>query len=277
MTDDRLQVGWFSSGGGKGSRNLLMTAASAIERGNLNARIAFVFCSREPGEAPETDLFFELVQSYGIPLEYLSYRDFRKTHGASRPDVKDPLPGWRLEYDRQVMKLLEPYSVDICVLAGYMLVVGPEMCRKYSMLNLHPAAPGGPVGTWREVIWQLIETRATRSGVMIHLVTPELDRGPVVTYCTYSIRGGKFDKYWEQAETSATARIREKEGESFPLFSQIRQHGAARELPLIIATLKAFSEGRIQIRGEQVVDAAGNAIPGYDLSPEVDAAIRAAS
>jgi phosphoribosylglycinamide formyltransferase-1 len=46
------------------------------------------------------------------------------------------------------------------------------------MINLHPAAPGGPTGTWQEVIWQLIEGRAVETGVMMHLVTPELDRGP---------------------------------------------------------------------------------------------------
>jgi len=72
---------------------------------------------------------------------------------------------------------------DLCVLAGYMLIVGPEMCTRFNMINLHPAAPGGPTGTWQDVIWQLIKQRARETGVMMHLVTPELDRGPVVSYC----------------------------------------------------------------------------------------------
>jgi hypothetical protein len=75
------------------------------------------------------------------------------------------------------------------------------MCLRYNMINLHPAAPGGPAGTWQEVIWQLIRTGAHKTGVMMHLVTPELDRGPVVTYCIFSIRGSTpFDGYWQEIE-----------------------------------------------------------------------------
>ncbi|GAH59253.1 unnamed protein product, partial [marine sediment metagenome] len=43
--------------------------------------------------------------------------------------------------------------------------------QRYNMVNLHPAAPGGPTGTWQEVIWQLIENKAEETGVMMHLVT----------------------------------------------------------------------------------------------------------
>ncbi len=277
IDDGRLRIGWFSSGGGKGSQNLFMAVSSAIGRGDLNAKFSFVFCSREPGEAPETDLFFELAESCGVPLEYLSYRDFKKASGASKPSPEKPLPGWRLDYDRQVMKLLDAYPTDICVLAGYMLIIGPEMCRKYKMLNLHPAEPGGPTGTWREVIWKLIETEAERSGVMMHLVTPELDRGPVVTYCRFPIKGGKFDRYWDQLRTTPAWEMKAKQGEASPLFSLIRQHGAARELPLIVATLHAFSSGTIRIQSSQVVEKNGRLVQGYDLSDEVDKAIKGIS
>lgn len=275
MTTEKLKIGWFSSGGGKGSRNLLTAVANAIEQSSLNAQLSFVFCSRDTGEAPETDMFFELIDSYGIPLETLSYRDFKKAHGASPQEAAgEQLPGWRLDYDRQVMFLLEKYPVDICVLAGYMLVVGPEMCQKYAMLNLHPAQPGGPVGTWREVIWKLIDQKAERSGVMMHLVTPELDKGPVVTYCTYPIRGGSFDKHWKELGSRSASSVKEDQGEAYTLFRLIRQHGAARELPLIVSTLKAFAGGRVRISKGQVVDSSGNRVAGCDLSEEVDQAVK---
>ncbi len=60
------------------------------------------------------------------------------------------------------MALLEPFALDVLVLAGYMLIVSPAMCARYAMLNLHPALPGGPTGTWQEVIWALLERQAPR-------------------------------------------------------------------------------------------------------------------
>ena len=55
---------------------------------------------------------------------------------------------------------------------------------------------------WQDVIWQLIEQNAERAGVMVHLATPELDGGPVVTYCTYPIRGPEFGPLWHDVETN---------------------------------------------------------------------------
>src|SRR3970282_977676 len=97
-----------------------------------------------------------------------------------------PLPEWRLAFDGEVMRLLEPYSFDVGLLAGYMLIFGPEPCQQWTLLNLHPALPGGPIGPWQEVVWQLIDSRAEESGVLLHLAVPELDSGPPLTYCRFS-------------------------------------------------------------------------------------------
>ncbi len=178
---------------------------------------------------------------------------------------------WRLEYDRRTMAKLEGFHPDLCVLAGYMLIVGKEMCQRYNMINLHPAAPGGPSGTWQEVIWQLIDNKAEETGVMMHLVTPELDMGPPVTYCTFSIRGKPFDKHWKEIEKQPLDEIKKGQGENNPLFRLIRQHGLAREFPLIIATLKAFSQGKVKITADKkLVDAEGKAIKGYNLTEEIN-------
>ena len=50
--------------------------------------------------------------------------------------------------------------------------------------------------------------------------------------------------------------------------------GLRREFPLILATLKAFSKGRVKIKEGKVLDAAGRPIPGYDLTPEIEKVIR---
>ena len=235
-----LKLGWFSTGRGEGSRNLLSTVYEAIRRGEIEAEIQFVFSNREPGEAEGSDRFIKLVHDLGLSLVCLSSRNFRR--------------GWtgeanqqRSAYDREVMQRLKGVEPDICVLAGYMLIVSAEMCNRYTMINLHPAAPDGPEGTWQEVIWKLIDRRASHSGVKIHLVTEELDRGPSIAYCTYPITGDAFDFHWEAVKGRSIEDLKTEEDEELPLFKLIRQQGARRELPLIVETLKALADGTFKV------------------------------
>ena len=114
------------------------------------------------------------------------------------------------------------------------------------MINLHPALPGGPTGTWEEVIETLVRERAETTGAMMHLVTPELDRGPVIAYYSFPIQGGTFAPFWEALTPDRG-----------PLFWLIRQEGVRREIPLIVLTLKAVAEGRIRIKDGKVVDSTG--------------------
>ncbi|MBI2912861.1 MAG: phosphoglycerate transporter [Chloroflexi bacterium] len=265
-----LRLGWFSTARGPTSRKLLAAAHDEIAAGRLQAEIGIVFCNREAREDPQTDLFLEQVRGYGLPLVCFSYTRYRRER--SLPPVRkgEPIPEWRRDYDRRVIRLLEPYPFDLGVLAGYMLIGSDVMCERYDMLNLHPAAPGGPAGIWQDVIWQLIEARAERSGVMMHLAIPEVDAGPPVTYCLYPIRGPAFDHLWNEIEGRNLAEIVAAEGEENALFKEIRRHGVARELPLVVATLRAFADGRVRIADGQVVDSQGRAIEGYDLSEEVE-------
>jgi folate-dependent phosphoribosylglycinamide formyltransferase PurN len=246
-----LNIGWFSTGRDEAARQLLQAVQDEIHSGEINGEISFVFSNREPGESKESDLFFELVRGYEIPLVCFSHRKFKTF--AKEGD-------WRIQYDREVNKRIEKFALDLCVLAGYMLVIGEELCQKYNMINLHPAPPGGPVGSWQEVIWELIQNKTDKAGAMMHLVTPELDKGPVVGYCAFPIKGKPFDRYW---------RRNDKDG----LFKVIRHHELAREFPLIISTLKALGQNKIAIRNGKVFDAQGNSIDGYDLSDEIDQAL----
>jgi len=265
------QLGWFSTGRDKAARDLLQAVQNQIKLGEIRAEIVFVFCSREPGESAESDMFMRQVEDYHIPLVCFSYQKFKSRKGAYITSQGGTLPLWRLKYDREVMKRLQDFHPDLCVLAGYMLIAGEEMCQRYNMINLHPAAPGGPTGTWQEVIWQLIADQADETGVMMHLVTPEMDKGPPVTYCTFPIRGNPFDKYWEEMKGHTVEAIKQEQGEDNHLFWLIRQHGLAREFPLIISTIKAFSEGRIGVNSEkQVVDAEGKLIKEYNLTDEIN-------
>lgn len=281
MRGKTYKIGWFSTGRDQAARELLRVVYQAIQSKEIpQAQIIFVFSNRERGEHPESDRFFNLVEGYKIPLICFSHRKFkpeRRRKGLEMERQGDPshIQQWRREYDDEVMKRLAPYHPDVCVLAGYMLIVGERMCHKYRMINLHPAKPGGPKGSWQEVIWQLIASRAGESGVMMHLVTPELDAGPAVTFCRFPIRGGLFDPLWQEMEEKLQAkRIEEiiaQEGENNPLFKEIRRHELIREYPLIVHTIKAFAEGKVKIQGDRTITVEGQRWEGgYDLTSIID-------
>jgi phosphoribosylglycinamide formyltransferase-1 len=270
-------IGWFSTGRGQGSLNLLHAIVGAVRDGRVPARIAYVFCSRELGDAEGSDRYLHQVRDYGLPCVCLSSKRFEPE--LRRTGRTDPaaLLAWRTAYDRAVMERIGELRAQLCIMAGYMLVTGPDLCRAYDIVNLHPAAPGGPAGTWQEVIWQLIDRRADQSGNMMHLVTEELDKGPPVTYSLFSLRGRQFDPLWRDMERRLArmplSQIMQEEGETLPLFQEIRREGARREIPLVLQTVKAFAEGRVWLDNRRII-AGGRELPGpYCLTGDIEAAL----
>jgi len=259
--------GWFSSGRDEAARKLLEVVYRGTTDGSLPGKIGFVFLSAEAGENKESDLFISLVKELGLKLFTFSARSFL-------PELwKTNRAWWREKYHQKLEEILPLSEVDFSVLAGYMYIVSPDFCRKHILLNLHPALPGGPAGTWQEVIWRLIEERADWQGAMIHLVTRELDRGTPLTYFSFSLKGKEFKPYWEdfylKIEKKSFKELKEKEGEKLPLFKKIREEGVKRELPLIFFTIKNFLEGRIKVKeGKLIVD--GGESPPLNLNSEIE-------
>lgn len=272
------KIGWFSTGRDEAARELLKIIWDNIQNGTLNAELEIVFSDRKPGEFGESDKFFEQVKSYGLELVNFSSRKFQPELRAQGKSDPDKLELWRLEFDREVMKLIETFTPNLNILAGYMLIVGPEMCTKLDMVNLHPAKPGGPKGTWQEVIWELIRTEAQETGIMMHLVTPVLDEGPPVTFCQFPIRGGEFEPLWEdlaaKLSTKSLEDIIQEEGEAEPYFAKVREEGVRRELPMILYTIREFAEGKVKIQDRKIVTADGTVLDGgYDLTRILDEVI----
>jgi len=265
-----LRIGWFSTGRGEGSQKLLRAAVESIREGSVDAEIVFVFSNRERGQFEATDTFFDQIVSYGIPLVTLSDAHFRRENGGEVARKDQPLPPWRTAYDAQIVELLRPYAYDLGVLAGYMLISTEPLLSSRPLLNLHPAAPEGPAGTWQDVAWRLIEQGARQSGVRTHLSTAALDAGPIVTYCTYPLRGGSIDLLWRTVEGREAGEARHSDGEALPLFQEIRRRGAAHEVPLLVETLRAFGDGRIRIDGERIMTGDTKIVGGYDLTPEIE-------
>lgn len=268
-----LRIGWFATARGSTSAKLLMAALDAMDQG-MDARVSFVFSNRDPGDYENTDRFFEVVRAAGIPLVTLSNTKFRRAAGGRLSREGEPLPSWRRDYDAEVARLVGQYPFDIGVAAGYMLIFTDVLYQRQPLINLHGAAPDGPIGIWQDVVWQLIEQHATESGVLIFLADGNLDRGPVVTYCRYPLRGPGIDHFWAKYGDTSVQELRASEGEDNPLFQAIRARGVAREIPLLVETLRSFAEGRFRFerRGSTfaLTDANGSSIAGVDLTPEVE-------
>jgi phosphoribosylglycinamide formyltransferase-1 len=268
-----LRLGWFTTARGSGSRSLYDAVEHAIQDGTLDAQFAFVFCNRDPGEDAVTDAFLQHVRRAGVPLVTRSSVAFRRAAGGARSRAGAPLPGWRAEYDRAVDEALAPYPFDLGVLAGYMLIFEREFVQQHALLNLHPALPGGPTGTWREVIRHLIRARADQSGVMLHLAIPEVDMGPVVAYCRYSLRTPGLQHDWDALEARIDT-LDDAALDATPLFAAIREAGVVRESPLLVATLREFGTGRLRADDARVLDTSDSPSAPADLTAEVNALIR---
>jgi phosphoribosylglycinamide formyltransferase-1 len=268
-----VNIGWLSSGRDPAARNLLADVVGRAGLDEIPLDIRVVFCDREPGESEESDLFLELADDLGFTTVSLSSaRSWQVAEAAGT--TRDE---WRADFHGRVMLLLEPFELDVLVLAGYMLIVSPATCARYAMLNLHPALPGGPTGTWQQVIWALLEAGAQETGALINVVTPDLDRGPVVAFDRFPIVGDGFDPLWQafrqKAAAGGVAAVAAAEGETEPLFAAVRRCGEQREIPLLYQTVKAFVTGRLStdgcsIRGD------GLTLP-LDLTAEVTAELEA--
>ena len=264
-----MRIGWMSTGRDQAACNLLADVVARARRDGVSLDIAAAFCDRDIGEAPESDAFLSLAGGLGIRTITLS--SAASWHAAKTTGVSREV--WRDAYHEQVTELLRPLGLSVLVMAGYMLIASADMCREHALLNLHPALPGGPTGTWQEVIWELLDREATETGAMMHLATEELDRGPVIAFFRFPITGGAWEPLWDQFRAKRSARgltaIMAEEGEREPLFAEVRRWGEVRESPLLYQTLCQFSSGKLRAEGDSVL--AGAAHMPLDLTCLVEA------
>ena len=86
----------------------------------------------------------------------------------------------RGEYDRRLASELLERRVDLVCLAGFMRLLGPEFINEFPnrVLNIHPSLL--PAFPGLDAQRQALEHGVKVSGVTVHLVTAELDAGPIV-------------------------------------------------------------------------------------------------
>ena len=141
---------------GRGSNMLAID--DACRDGRLDARVALVLSNR-PG-APG----LVAARARGLPVAVVDDRAHRSRAG----------------FDAALCRSLDAVAPDWVALAGFMRVLGPEPVARWRgrMLNIHPSLlPRHPgLDTHRRAL----EAGDAEHGASVHLVTDELDAGPVV-------------------------------------------------------------------------------------------------
>jgi phosphoribosylglycinamide formyltransferase 1 len=182
---------------GRGSN--LQALIDAIATGRLDASIAVVISNRTDAAG------LERARAAGIESIVLSHRDF-----ASRDD-----------YDRALARELRGRGVGLVCLAGFMRLVGIELIEAFPnhILNIHPSLL--PAFPGLEAQKQAIDHGVKVSGVTVHLVTAELDGGPIVIQRAVPVMPG------DTAESLAE-RILEEEHRAYPEAVQMILDGGWR-------------------------------------------------
>ena len=157
--DRPIPVGVLASGGGSNLQALI----DRSEQGSLDAKIACVISNNSGSGA------LERARRHGIPAVHLS--------GGTHPD-----PG---ELDRAIRDALVRQGARLLALCGYMRMLGPLTLGSFlpCIVNIHPALLpkfGGKGMYGMHVHEAVLEAGETISGVTVHLVDEEYDRGAIV-------------------------------------------------------------------------------------------------
>ena len=251
-----MRIAWLTTGRGPGSYGALEYLISAIE-GGLPIEIAVVFINRDRGEAEPTDRLIEMLEANAIRVETMSSVAFRKARGGKVGKPGESLQPWRFDYDAEVTRTLSGYDFTLGVMFGYMLIATEPLYAKFTFINDHPALPDGPIGTYQEVIAELMRTQALESGCMVNLVTGDVDRGPAVSFCRFPIRDNANEAAWEALPGQAIDDAPLEAIMGTPLYSDIRARGVARERPFLVETLKAVAAGELAVPPAEPLDLTG--------------------
>ena len=82
--------------------------------------------------------------------------------------------------DQELIDILEPYDLDLIVLAGYMRILGPLFVKHYEgrIINIHPSLL--PKYKGLNTHQRALDAGDKWHGCTVHFVTEELDAGPII-------------------------------------------------------------------------------------------------
>jgi len=184
---------------------------------HLDARIALVVADRPHAAA------IERARGRGLPTIVLPSR------GADDPET----------WARRLTEELDAQGVELVVLAGFLTILPASWIARWTgrAINVHPSLLpkyGGPGMYGRRVLEAAIASGDRETGVTVHLVTSEVDRGPTIAQERVPIDPG---------DTPESLRARIHPVEVLLLADTIRRF-AEGSLPLPYRGWDARAEGR---------------------------------
>jgi phosphoribosylglycinamide formyltransferase-1 len=196
-----LRVGVLVSGAGTNLQALLDAGAEP----GFPARVVLVGCNRAGVAA------LEKADRAGVPVCLVD---------------RAATPG-RTQRQTILLNALRETGVELVVLAGFNEILVPEFVAAYGgrMVNTHPSLLPAFGGTMHAVE-QALEHGVKVAGCTIHLVTDDLDSGPILLQQCVEVRD-------DDDVASLHARIRTQEHRLLP------------------QAVRAFAEGRLRIEGRR--------------------------
>jgi len=109
------------------------------------------------------------AQKANIPNYHVSANQFNNKH----------------DLDTAILKILQTHNVNLVILAGYMKKLGAQVLNTYkgNILNIHPSIlpKFGGKGMYGDNVHQaVLNSGDKKTGVSIHLVTKNYDKGPII-------------------------------------------------------------------------------------------------
>lgn len=134
----------------------------------------------------------------------------------------------RSAYDRALQGLIERFSPDLVVLAGFMRILTPAFVRRFRdrIINVHPSLL--PAFRGLHTHRRALEAGQREHGASVHFVTEELDGGPVIAQVRVPVMA-------DDDADSLAARVLAEEHRLYP------------------QVLRWLAEGRIHWNGEQLL------------------------
>ena len=91
------------------------------------------------------------VPVFTTSIEYEGLADLIKDHRRQYPEgYRSNVRAWRSDWFTHKKDIRFQPFVDVCLQACHFL------CKDFRFINLHPALPNGPKGTWTDVVKNLI-------------------------------------------------------------------------------------------------------------------------
>ncbi len=112
-------------------------------------------------------------------------------------------------FDLEMSRVIDSYTPDLIVLAGFMRILSPEFVERYygKLINIHPSLL--PKYKGLDTHRRVLEAGEIEHGITVHYVSPKVDEGPIIAQSTLCIQKN-------ESEASLIARIHALEHKLYP-------------------------------------------------------------